>query len=200
MRDATLSSPVARRTASPISLSIGLTVTAVCMLLLAGCFGGSPDARSAATETARDPGYSASDAEIIQTGADGTPRYRLRAARIEQDPRTLEVDLQQIRLETRDVDAARWQVDAAKGTLSSNAERLRLEGEVRLEGGDPRDADRVRMTTSALDYDLQGGQVRAAGAVRITLHDHVLEGTGLEANLRTRQVRLNADVHGRFAP
>jgi lipopolysaccharide export system protein LptC len=200
MRDATLSSLVARRTASPISLPIGLPVTLACTLLLAGCFGGSPDARSAATETVRDPGYSATDAEIIQTGADGAPRYRLRAARIEQDPRTLEVELQQIRLETRDVDAARWQVDAPKGTLSSNAERLRLEGGVRLEGGDVRDADRVRLATAALDYDLQGARVRAAGAVRITLHGHVLEGTGLDANLRTRQVRLNAHVHGRFAP
>jgi len=200
MPTATLNTPVARRTASRISLSLGLTVNAVCTLLLAGCFGGSPDARSAATETARDPGYSATDAEIIQTGADGAPRYRLRAARIEQDPRTLEVELQEIRLETRDIDAARWQVDAPSGTLSSNAERLRLEGGVRLEGGDERDADRVRLATAALDYDLQGARVRAAGAVRITLYGHVLEGTGLEANLRTRQVRLNADVHGRFAP
>lgn len=179
----------------PALFSLGVLLP---IALLAGCAARTPDEAVLAAESARDPGYSATAAEIIQTGADGEPRYRLRAARIEQDPRTLEVKMQQIRLETRAGDAARWQVVAPGGTLSRDAERVRLEGGVQLEGGDARDADRLRITTRTLDYDLRGERAVAAGAVRITLQDHALEGVGLEANLRTRQVRLNADVHGRF--
>lgn len=195
MRIAMLHKFVPRTALSMISLVIG--ATAAC---LTGCTGGQPGTQGATTLAARDPGYSATDAQIIQTGADGEPRYRLQAARIEQNPRTLEVALQDIRLETRAAEAARWQVTAASGTLSRNAQRLRLAGGVQLEGGDARDADRLRIATQALDYDLQDEKARAAGDVRITLHGHVLEGTGLEANLRARQVRLNSDVHGRFTP
>ena len=199
MHVAGLGETVTRLVASPISLTLALAL-ALPLLALAGCTAGERPTLAAATAETRDPGYSASDAEIIQTGTDGAPRYRLRAAHIEQDPRTLEVGLRTLTLETRDRDAARWQVEAPRGTLSGDAERLRLEGGVRLQGGDARDADLLRIATPTLDYDLRELQARAAGEVRITLQGHVLEGNGLEANLRTRQVRLNSNVHGRFTP
>lgn len=183
-----------------ISLSIISLLALACPAFLAGCTAGAPDVQGTTAEAARDAGYSATDAEIIQTGADGEPRYRLQAASIEQDPRTLEIALRNVRFETRDAQAARWQLSAATGSLSRNAERLRLEGGVQLEGGDARDADRLRVVTQMLDYDLQGAKARAAGKVSVTLHGHILEAKGLDANLRTRQVRLNSDVHGRFTP
>lgn len=176
------------------------SLTLLTAVLAAACGNGPTGVSGAATDAARDPGYAATDTEIIETDATGEPRYRLRAARIEQDPATLEVRLQDIRFETREVDASRWQAAAPRGTLSSDATRLRLEGGVRLEGGAVRDADRLRVATATLDYDLRGERAQAAGEVRITLQGHVLEGTGLDANLRTRQVRLNSAVRGRFAP
>lgn len=168
------------------------------LLALSACGVAERDSVADKTESAADPGYLATDAEIIQTGADGQPRYRLQAARIEQDPRTLEVQLQSIRLETRERGSGGWQVAATQGRLSSDSQRLRLAGDVRLEGGDARDVDRLRLRTSELEYDLQTARARARGEVRITLQGHVLEGKGLDANLRTRQVRLDADVHGQF--
>ena len=168
--------------------------------LLAGCEGNSPAVTAAMAAGARDPGYSASGAEIIQTGADGAPRYRLRAAQIAQDPRTLEIDLQDIRLDTRARDATRWQVEAPRGRLSRNTERLRLEGGVRVVGGDAQDPGRVRIATPTLDYDLRVARASASGAVRITLQGQTLESLGLEADLRARQLRLGAAVHGRFSP
>jgi lipopolysaccharide export system protein LptC len=167
-------------------------------VVLAGCTRGR-DSAAQPDEPARDPGYSASDAEILQMDADGLPRYRLQAQHIEQDPQSLEVALEGIRLETRERATASWQVTAPQGRLSSDSQRLRLTGGVVLEGGSARDADRLRVRTAALQYDLGSAQVRAAGKVEVNLQGHVLAGTGLDANLRTRQVRLQTDVHGRFA-
>lgn len=164
---------------------------------LAGCGGNRQDSASAA-DTAPDPGYSASEAEIVQTGADGLPKYRLQARRIEQDPRSLEVALEEIRLETRERSAGSWQVSAPRGRLSKDAERLQLDGGVLLQGGERQGAEPLRLRTASLAYDLGTARVRAPGQVELTLQGHALVGKGLEANLRTRQVRLQADVHGRF--
>ncbi|NBP09068.1 MAG: hypothetical protein EBU76_11490 [Gammaproteobacteria bacterium] len=42
--------------------------------------------------------------------------------------------------------------------------------------------------------------MRAPGAVKVSLQGHELAANGLEANLRTGQVRLQSDIRGRFAP
>ncbi|MBU6378942.1 MAG: LPS export ABC transporter periplasmic protein LptC [Gammaproteobacteria bacterium] len=164
---------------------------------LAGC-GDTRQGSAPAAETAQDPGYSASEAEIVQTGADGLPKYRLQARHIEQDPRSLEVALEEIRLETREGSAGSWQVSAPRGRLSKDAERLQLDGGVLLQGGQRPGAEPLRLRTASLAYDLNTSRVRAPGEVELALQGHVLAGTGLDANLRTRQVRLQADVHGRF--
>lgn len=168
--------------------------------LVAGCSVSDRETSDRLTAAESDLGYSATDAEISQMGADGSLRYRLQAKHIEQDPNTLEVALEDIALETREREATRWSVAAPQGRLSSDSRRIELTGGVRLEGGSNRDSDRLRLGTPTLQYDLETARIRAAGDVNITLQGHVLAGTGLDANLRTRQVRLNANVRGRFQP
>jgi len=195
--------PLRRPPGAPLPRSrVGLRALLLALLLpglLAACDRGAADGARGEREAA-DPGYSASDAEILQTGADGLPRYRLQARHIEQDPRSLEVALVDIRLETREGDAARWQVTAPTGRLSGDSRLLVLEGGVTLEGGAAPDAEPLRLRTASLQYDLATARLRAAGPVQMTMRNHVLAGTGLDANLRTRQVRLQTDVHGRFTP
>ena len=67
-----------------------------------------------------------------------------------------------------------------------------------LEGGAVRDVDRLRLRTATLQYDLASARIRTVGKVEVSLQGHVLAGTGLDADLRTRQVRLQTEVHGRF--
>lgn len=177
--------------------SKNIVMTLLAVAALAGCTRGS-DSTARPDETARDPGYSASDAEILQMDADGLPRYRLQARHIEQDPRSLEVALDDIRLETRERATASWQVTAPQGRLSSDSQRLQLAGGVVLEGGAVRDVDRLRLRTATLQYDLASARIRTVDKVEVSLQGHVLAGTGLDADLRTRQVRLQTEVHGRF--
>jgi LPS export ABC transporter protein LptC len=187
--------------AQPSGLARLATAFVLANLALLGACSGVGRDESATNEAAmRDPGYSATDAQILQTGPDGQPRYRLQAARIAQDPRTLEVELTRLRLDTRAADRASWTVSAPRGRLSADSRRLDLDGGVELQGSDASGADPLRLETADLQYDLQTARARARGEVRLTLQGHALEAKGLEANLRTRQVRLAADVHGHFAP
>lgn len=168
--------------------------------LLVGC-SATNDESTRLPDGASDPGYSATGAEIIQTGIDGEPRYRLQAARIEQDPRSLETRLQDLRLETRVRGGSSiWNVSAPRGVLSRDARRIDLAGGVLLAGGASDAADALRLDTESLQYDLETARVRTNGEVRLTLQGHALSATGLDANLRTRQVQLRADVRGRFTP
>jgi len=182
--------------ASPNVFALGSC--ALALMSLSGC---GPDTRDAnrSADNLRDPGYSATDTEIIQTDLDGQPRYRLHAARIEQNPVSLETRIEDLRLETRTGEANSWRVVSSRGTLSRDSRRIDLEGGVALEGGASETLAPLRLQTNALQYDLDAARVRTSGEVRLTMEGHELSATGLDANLRTRQVQLKSDVQGRFA-
>jgi lipopolysaccharide export system protein LptC len=172
------------------------------VVLASSCLVGCSSDRDGAgrlTDDTRDPGYSATDAEIIQTGADGEPRYRLRAGRIEQNPLSLETRIENLDLETRTGETTTWRVVAPRGTLSRDSRRIDLEGGVALEGGTAGAAEPLRLDAKTLQYDLDTARIRTNGEVRLTMQGHALSATGLDANLRTRQVQLRTDVQGRFS-
>lgn len=141
-----------------------------------------------------DPGYSASDAEVIETGADGLPRYRLRADTVRQDPATGSVALEGVDMTVSRPGADRWRVQAERGELPADARRVTLQGDVRLDG------ETLRIRTAALAYDLEKNQVAAPGEVRFEMDGRTLEANGLEADLDSRQAKLGSRVHGRFNP
>lgn len=171
---------------------------AVVASTLVGCSSGT-DGTTVLAEDARDPGYSATDAEIIQTGADGQTRYRLQAARIEQNPVSLETRIEDLRIETRTGNANVWRVSAPRGVLSRDSRQIKLEGGVALAGSTADAAGPLQMRTETLQYDLESARVRTNGEVRLTMQGQELSATGLDANLRTRQVQLRSDVQGRFS-
>ncbi|MBM4234258.1 MAG: LPS export ABC transporter periplasmic protein LptC [Gammaproteobacteria bacterium] len=168
---------------------------------LAACSPATPNATTRVPAAERDPGYSATDAVIAQMGADGLPRYRLEADRIEQDPQSLKVSLQALRFETCARDGAPWQVRAPDGLLSADARRLDLSGGVTVSTESKALGNgRLQLVTDRLQYDLESSRMRAPGAVKVSLQGHELAATGLDANLRTRQLRLQSAIRGRFKP
>lgn len=171
----------------------------VALLALTGC---STDLRStdeSDRQTMLERGYSARDAQIIETGPDGRPRFTLRAAHIEQQPATRDIVLTDIDMRLQAADA-QWQLRAERGRMPAEAQRILLDGDVRLDGQPAGTVAPVSIRTGRLNYDLATSKAVAPGAVSIMLQNHRLEGTGLEADLKTYQARIRADVHGRFAP
>lgn len=167
--------------------------------LLAGC--AAPDDRSTLRlATNDDPGYSARGAEVIETGADGRPRYRLRADTVRQDPTSGSIALEGVAMDIDDAGAAGWRLQAARGSLPAGARRVTLEGDVRLEGKAMPGEGPLRIRTAALAYDLETQRVAAPGEVQLEMTGRTLEATGLEADLKRRQAKLGSQVHGRFRP
>lgn len=148
----------------------------------------------------RDPGYAARDAEVVETGRDGRPRYRLKAALIEQDPDSLEVRLENPVMLFETAGETDWQVSADQGWLPAGAQRVRLNGNVTLAGGMRPSTAPITLRTAQLDYDLVTERARARGAVTLEVQGHVLEARGLEADLRNQRASLLSEIHGQFTP
>ena len=162
--------------------------------LLLGACAGREDSAPGRLATNDDPGYSASGAEVIETGADGRPRYRLRADEVRQDPATGAVALEGVDMTVSRPGSGSWRVQAERGDLPSDARRVTLQGDVRLEG------DALRIRTATLAYDIDRNRVAAPGEVRFEMAGRTLEASGLEADLDSRQAKLGSRVHGRFTP
>lgn len=149
--------------------------------------------------TARDPGYSASDAEVLETGPDGALRYRLSAQRIEQDPNSLNIRLTRLAMQVASVERDPWRVSAQSGILPSQSARVSLSGAVKIEGGAQAATGPIRIQTDRLDYDLRSELARAEGPVSIEMQGYRLDGRGLEVDLRNQRARLLADIQGHAA-
>lgn len=176
-----------------VRVPLPLAALPLAALLLGGC-AASDDDGPGRLATNDDPGYSASGAEVVQTGADGQPKYRLRADKVRQDPVTGAVALEAVDMTVSRPGGGRWRVQAERGDLPSDARRVTLQGDVRLEG------EALRIRTATLAYDLDKNRVAAPGEVRFEMAGRTLEASGLEADLDSRQAKLSARVHGRFTP
>ena len=145
-----------------------------------------------------DRGYTARDAEFIETDAAGRTRYRLRARQAHQDAATRAVQLQGVDMEVRPADGAPWQVRAERGHMPPAARRLDLTGDVRLESRVG--AGALQLRTATLQYDIDAARVRAPGAVTIRTRNGELSAHAVNVDIKTRRVSLESKVHGLFTP
>ena len=180
-----------------------MRLAALTAALLPSLFGGCTGAETPGPGTLAsndDPGYSARDAQIIETGADGKQRYILRAAVIHQDPATGSVALEAVDMTVSQPQDPPWRVRATQGRLPQDARSVVLEGSVLLEGEATPGQGMLRIRTERLDYDLSAGRVTVPDAVRLEMAGRTLEAVGLEADLNRREAQLLSKVHGRFQP
>jgi LPS export ABC transporter protein LptC len=175
--------------------------SALLAALLAGCAGGRDADTGALADAARgDPGFEALGAEIVETGADGLPRYRVRAQQISQDPVSRNVALQQVELRLADEDGASWAVDARSGQMPADAQSIDLAGDVQVRGRATARDEPLAIVTDRLSYDFQRQLARSNATVTFTMGTRALVATGIAADLKAGRVRLESKVNGRFNP
>jgi LPS export ABC transporter protein LptC len=151
-----------------------------------------------------DLGYSARDAEIIETGEDGRPLYTVNADLIRQRPQDGVVLLDIVRMQFRDAAAGTWDLRAARGEIRRETGLVELFGDVRLigalapeEGAAPQPA---RIETQALALDTRTEIITTAEPVQFEWSGQRMRAVGLEARLKEHHVRLESDVNGLFTP
>jgi LPS export ABC transporter protein LptC len=169
--------------------------------LLAGCSGGRDDDQGALADAARgDPGFEATGAEIVETGADGLPRYRVRAQQVSEDPVSGRVLLQQVELRLADAAGASWAVDARIGQIPADAQSIELAGDVKVRGRAAARGEPLAISTDRLSYDFERQLARSDAEVTFTMGTRALVATGIAADLKAGRIRLESKVNGRFNP
>ena len=155
-------------------------------------------ARAATGQPLHDPGYSAVQAQLVQTGSDGRPIYTLDAAQIQQRPDRELVELQQVRLGFRDAEGNQWTARAARGELEQGSDVVRLDGDVHVDGTLPGTGEPTQITSEHLAFDTNAQIVSTQAPVTIVMSGRELEARGLVASLKERHVHLESAVHGAF--
>jgi lipopolysaccharide export system protein LptC len=147
-----------------------------------------------------EPGYSARDAELTETGGDGRPLYRLDADTITQHPQDDSVRLDKVRMTYRAENSSQWALTAEHGTVRENNEHIELAGNVRVVGVVPGTNGLAQILTDKLSFDARTEVASTHEPVTLVWSGRELHGKGLVASLKDRQVKLESAVHGRFTP
>jgi LPS export ABC transporter protein LptC len=155
-------------------------------------------APASAGEPLHDPGYSATNARLIQTGADGRPVYTLDAAQIQQQPNDGLVQLQQVLLGFRDASGNQWTARALRGELVQNSGVVRLDGDVHVQGTLPGSNDAAEILSEHLSFDTNAQIVSTQEPVTLVMSGRKLNAQGMVASLKERHVQLESAVHGSF--
>lgn len=153
---------------------------------------------AAATANANaEPGYVARDAELIETGDDGAPLYRLRAERVEQARPAANIFLGQPRLNYQADASAPWTLQAERGVLLAGTEQAQLYGAVHAAGSDTRQRP-LQVRTEQLLIDMHRQRVSSDAMVTIDWATLRLTARGLRINLMDGSLRLESQGHGQI--
>ena len=154
----------------------------------------STEATTAATRRDAEPGYVAIGADLLDTGADGQPQYRLRAARIDQATPTSDLTLSD--MEFQHQGRSVWTLSAQHGLMPLASEQLQLAGDVHASG--TLGATPISIRTESLDVDLQQQKLDTRAAVSIDWGNNRLSANGLHADMKSDSLRLESHIHGEF--
>ncbi len=148
-----------------------------------------------AAEAVADPGYIATDAQIIQTGPDGRPLYRLQASRVEQAQAGTEIHVTEPRLTYQEGSGPQWSLRADTGILPPDVGRADLAGSVQAVATRP-DAAPLEIRTDSLGVDMDRQLVTTADPVWIAWGRDQVTAVGLRVDLKADTLRLESQVHG----
>jgi LPS export ABC transporter protein LptC len=149
---------------------------------------------------AEDLGYGARDAQLIETGPDGRPKYTVNAKLIEQHPVDQSVQLQTVHMILNDDDGNPWTVDAQHGAIVGDGVNIDLSGEVHVSGRLPGTDQPADITSDRLSFDTQADIVTSADPVTFSWAGRQIHSVGIVANLKASRVQLESAVHGIFKP
>jgi LPS export ABC transporter protein LptC len=146
-----------------------------------------------------DLGYSARDATLVETGADGLPVYTLIANVIRQHPGD-GVGFDQVQMTFRDADGQTWKGRADQGELTTESGKVDLTGNVHVSGLLPGSEQMADLTTEKLSVDTHEDIISTAEPVTVNSPGRQLKSKGLVATLKEHHLILESNVRGTLTP
>jgi LPS export ABC transporter protein LptC len=143
-----------------------------------------------------EPGYIANGAQLIETGPDGQPLFRLDAARIEQPSPQGIIVLTEPRLDYQPETGNHWTLVAQRGQLPQDARTAELAGSVHADGKPTGSNDVMHIVTEELHLDMNQQLATTPAKVRVDWAGNTLRGRGMSADIRNDRLQLAGDVRG----
>ena len=176
-----------------------LVIAAIVGALILGQGPGSTPVRPGAGAHTDDvPGYSARNAQMIETGDDGRPAFTVDARVVRQRANDSRVQLDAPHMTFLTSESGVWRVQSRSGQIQADGSHIVLFGDVKMNGtlnGTP-----ITIGTSIVSYDTHEEIARTEVPVTFDARGGTLNATGLVANFKDGSVRLESHVHGTFPP
>jgi LPS export ABC transporter protein LptC len=160
----------------------------------------SPAIAQANRPSGPDQGYEASDASVVQTGADGLPMYTLQARRAQQDPASDIINLTTVHMTFNDSQGGRWQARSDHAQVRRDSAQIDLSGAIDVTGRFARSDQPVHFLTETLHIDTRTDMLQTRSAVTLDWSGKLLNARGMVTYLKDHRVKLESQVHGHFVP
>jgi LPS export ABC transporter protein LptC len=179
-----------------ILFGLVLAGVAVWLTLLSGQNG--PVTAQASRAAGPDQGYSATDASVVETGADGLPLYTLQAHEVQQDPDSDLINLKTVHMTYRDSSGGQWQARSDRATAQQDSALIDLAGDVDISGTFAGSALPAHILTDKLYVDTRKEIIRTASPFTLKWAGDETEARGLLIDIKDHNLKLESDVHGHF--
>jgi len=176
----------------------GLLLAVVAVWLTLGTGHSAPVTAQTVRPAVPDQGYSALDASVIETGADGRPMYTLQAQQVQQDPQSNLVNLTTVRMTFRDAAGGLWHARADQALAQQESAQIDLAGAVVVDGNFAGNDQPAHLHTDRLHVDTQTDIIRTRSAVTLDWSGAVVQARGLVLDIKEHNIKLEAEVHGHF--
>ena len=145
-----------------------------------------------------DPDYIADNFTVSRIGPDGAVRYRMTARRMQHYPEDDSTDVEAPRVVNYRENGITITATSKTAKLSSNADDVYLQDDVRLVRSAYADHGELVMLTTWLHVIPDDGIAKTDRPVRIQDAANVVTADGLEFNNKTRILKLLSNVKGHY--
>jgi LPS export ABC transporter protein LptC len=154
----------------------------------------------AAEDDVSRPGYFLTGVDLEEFGADGNLRIALQSISANEDTASGVVRLSEVSVDYHAPTGQLWHLTADEARVPPGGRTVEFEGSVRLAGqpgANPADAE---LHTARLALDTEAETAATKSPVELVFGTHRMRALGMQADLKAGTLKLEADVHGDFAP
>ncbi len=174
----------------------GLVLAGIAVWLTLGLGQLGPVTAQTNRSSARDQGYSATDASLVETGADGRPMYTLQARQARQEPDGDTINLDTVHMTFRDTSGGQWQARSEHAVAQQDSALIDLAGAVDVSGTFAGSVQTAQILTEQLHVDTRAEIISNRSAMTLNWAGIVVRAPNLVVNTKDHSVKLNTDTHG----
>jgi LPS export ABC transporter protein LptC len=178
----------------------GLALAAVAVWLTLAPRQTSPTTAQTNHAAGPEQGYAATDASVVETGADGHPMYTLQAQQVRQNPDDNLINLTKVHMTFSDESGGHWQARADRAVANQDSAQIDLSGSVDITGSFAGSDRPLHFLSDTLHVDTRTDILRTPAVITLNWSGHLLTALGMVADLKNHRVILEAQVHGQFNP